>query len=418
MNAVVILLNLLFVSGLLYWVWHKDNSSIKKFYWPAALVKLMAGLAVGLVHDRYYAQSDTVFFFESALQLREGAMQDVAAYMRMLVGAPDGYFLGEHRTLLFVKVVSVVAVLTGGHYYLSSLLFSLISFLAAWNLARWVSRLAPSMAAPGVVALLFFPSCVFWSSGILKESLAMAGLYYLASITIVIWLRHRLTILNIALLIPAVWIVWSLKYYYAAVFIPVAIALLLTQWLAEKLKRPSLVKEGVLFTGIMMVLLLVGGVFHPNLNPSHLPHVIYETHQLSLAKSEQASVIHYDSLGPTWASLFSQAPLALASGLFAPIIPRFSNPLQVLSVFENLLLFILTLFAFPFLKQLPDSPYRLWILAILVYVVLLSVFLALSTPNVGTLVRYRVGFLPFFGLLISQQPFLRQQLERFLIVAK
>lgn len=416
MNAVVILLNLLLVSGLLYWVWRKDNSIIKKFYWPAALVKLIAGVVVGLVHYRYYAQSDTVFFFESALQLREIARQDVATYFKMLVAAPDGYFLGEHRTLLFIKLVSVVTVLTGGKYYLGSLLFSLISFLAAWNMARWVSRLAPSMAVPAVVAFLFFPSCVFWSSGILKESLAMAGIFYLASISIVIWLRHRLTLINIVLLIPAVWMVWSLKYYYAAVFIPVAIALLLTQRLAEKLKELSLLKEGVLFVGIMMVLLLAGGVFHPNLKPSRLPDVIYETHQLSLAKSDHANVVNYDSLRPTWPSLFSQAPFALASGLFAPLIPRFSNLFQVLSVFENLLLFILTLFAFPLLKRLPNSPYRLWVLAILVYVVLLSVFIALSTPNVGTLVRYRVGFLPFFVLLISQQPFLRQQLERFLIV--
>jgi hypothetical protein len=36
----------------------------------------------------------------------------------------------------------------------------------------------------------------------------------------------------------------------------------------------------------------------------------------------------------------------------------------------------------------------------LFYVVFLCVFLALSTPNFGTLSRYRIGFTPFLWLLL------------------
>jgi hypothetical protein len=409
--------NLAIVAGLLYWVWRSDHSVIKKFFWPAAILKLLAGLAVGLIHYRYYPQSDTIQFFESALSMRETAMRDFAEYEKMLFSVPEGHFLGEHRTLLFTKLISVVTLLTGSNYFLSSLFFSLIAFVAAWNLARWITRLMPAMAIPAVVALLFFPSCIFWSSGILKESLAMAGIFYLASLAIKTWLRYRLSLLNILLMMLALWMVWSLKYYYAVIFIPVAFATLLTQRLTEMV-HISFFRQCLLFIGITLVMLLAGGLFHPNLKIERIPGIIYDTHQLSLAKSDSDNVTHYTNLKPTWGSLLAHAPLAFISGLFAPLVPRLSNPFQVVAVFENLVLLVFTVFAFPGIRQIPRMPNRLWVLAILIYVVVLSVFIALSTPNVGTLVRYRVGYLPFFVLLICQQPLFRQRLERFLTVIK
>ncbi|MCK6616674.1 MAG: hypothetical protein L6Q51_03435 [Cyclobacteriaceae bacterium] len=416
MSTLTTITDLVVISIVLFWVWRKDSSTIKKFYWPAAIFKLVAGMAVGFIHYRYYAQSDTVQFYESALQLREMALRDVTTYLKMLVAIPDGYFLGENRTLLFVKLVSVTTLFTGGNYYLSSLFFSLLSFLAAWNLALWITRLNPALAIPAVVALLFFPSCVFWSSGILKESLAMAGLFYLASFSIKLGLRHQLTLLNILLVVPALWIVWSLKYYYAAVFIPAAMALLLTQYMIRKFKQTAFISQVFIFLAVLAFFLLLGGLLHPNLKTDRVPHVVYETHQLALAQSKPDNLIHYNSLRPTWGGLLLHTPHAFVSGLFAPVIPRFSNFLQVLSVIESVMLLVLTFFSFPTISRLPDTPNRLWVVAVLVYIALLAVFISLSTPNVGTLVRYRVGYLPFFVLLVSQQPFLQQLFGRFLVL--
>jgi hypothetical protein len=39
--------------------------------------------------------------------------------------------------------------------------------------------------------------------------------------------------------------------------------------------------------------------------------------------------------------------------------------------------------------------------SVVLYVVALCVFLALSTPNFGTLSRYRISFLPLLFLLIT-----------------
>ncbi len=49
--------------------------------------------------------------------------------------------------------------------------------------------------------------------------------------------------------------------------------------------------------------------------------------------------------------------------------------------------------------HMPANGNRLIVMAALVFICVLCIFLALSTPNLGTLSRYRVGFLPFFVLL-------------------
>jgi hypothetical protein len=412
-----IALSLTLVVGLLFWGWYTDNSAISKFYWPAASLKLLAGLAVGFIHYRYYPQSDTIQFFNSALLMRETAMRDFAEYVTMLFSAPEGYFLGEHRTLLFTKLVSIVTLFTGPNYFLTSLFFSLLSFVSAWNLTRWIARLMPEMAAPAVVALLFFPSCVFWSSGILKESLAMTGIYYLAFLTLKAGFRYRFSAGNILLLIGSLWITWNLKYYYVIVFMPVAVALLVTLRITEKFQI-SFFRLCLLFAGLMFLLIPAGGLLHPNLKLDKIPAVINETRQFSIAKSDPQRSTPINDIDPAWDSLLARAPLALVTGLFAPLAPNLSKPFQVIAVFEDLVLLVLSVFAFPHLKRLKESPYRLWVIAILAYAVVLSVGIALSMPNAGTLVRYRVGYLPFFVLLIAQQTYLRKQLGRFIMLIK
>jgi hypothetical protein len=114
-----------------------------------------------------------------------------------------------------------------------------------------------------------------------------------------------------------------------------------------------------------------------------------------------------------WSVLY-QAPKALISGLFRPFLWEAWNVFQVLVAVENLILAALFLTSIPRWKEIFTGGNSLLVLSVLVYVVLLCVFLALSTPNFGTLVRYRVGFLPFFVLLMSINNPFALGLERFI----
>lgn len=392
------------VIFLLAWWWFKHNmSSIDKFYWPALLVKLGAGIALGLIYSRYYVDSDTFSFFQESIRLADIGRADWVEYFRYLWFEKEQAFSGENRTLFFVKLVSLFSIITNNNYWIISIYVSFFSFAAAWWLVKQISLSYPAFTLSAVVAFLFFPSCVFWSAGIIKESVAMTVLYLMAGLFLIIWQSHKITWLQIAMTVVCVWVLWSLKYYYAAVFLPVALSAVLTRWFIQNRMKPSAVsayREFVLLVVLLMVFIFVVTFVHPNFYPHRILEVVVENYDAFYQKSDPDKMVHFNNLKPEIGSIMLHAPWALISGLFRPFIWEASNVFQLVVSLENLLLLLLTFLAFRNVRKLTASPDRLLLFSVLLYCAMLCVFLALSAPNFGTYVRYRVGFFPFFIMLI------------------
>ena len=70
---------------------------------------------------------------------------------------------------------------------------------------------------------------------------------------------------------------------------------------------------------------------------------------------------------------------------------------------ENLFMLTLCVISLTGIKTILSAPQKLLSLSVIVYSVLLCILLALSTPNLGSLSRYKVGFLPFLVFLVSYQ---------------
>jgi len=142
-------------------------------------------------------------------------------------------------------------------------------------------------------------------------------------------------------------------------------------------------------------------------------NVIVENYQQFTRISVPGDFIVYPSLKPEVDSILSYAPKALISGLFRPFIWEVHTGFQLLVAIENLILLALFVTSLPRLKDVFSSGQRLLLLSTAVYVVLLCIFLALSTPNYGTLSRYKTGFISFFFLLVACNNPLVNRLKRF-----
>ena len=403
----------LVIFGLAWWIWRVDRSSVRFVYWPALVLKLGAGLLLGYIYSYYYTGSDTVSFFSSSMELTEIARTDFGRYLHYLWNVSDAPYSGENRTLFFVKIVSLFSWITSDHYWIVSLYFSLISFFSAWWLVRQIGQYFPDMTQASLVAFLFFPSSVFWSSGVIKETMAMIALYFLAGFFIRLWVTKRLNLLEGIAIIISTWILWNLKYFYAAVFFPVAATTWLTRWFVINRMRPAarnFYRESVLFGVLFLVMLFIVTFIHPNFYPHRILEVVVENYHQFIQVSQPEKVIHYPDLEPTPGSILRHMPWAIISGLWRPFLWEVSNPFQLLVSLENVVLFLLMSLSLKNLQDLRTSPNRILLVGVLVYCCMLCAFLALSTPNFGTLVRYRVGFIPFLVLLVSY----RSVLTRFL----
>lgn len=400
--ALFVHLIVLFAIG---FVLSKHETSAWKFaFWVALLFKMLAGVGIGLLYMNYYPTGgDTLWYFLDGSKMAALARTDWLGYMNFLWGATnviEGLSFLEPRALFMSKLVSLFCLLTQDHYWLSAGYLSLICFVAAWFLVKELVTINAKWSVAAAIALLFFPSVVCWSAGIIKESVALSCLYFLVWLLLRLWSSKRIPLIIWLLLPLTLWVLWNLKYYYLAVFLPVATTLVVMQRIILRYVNLSVWMKGVVWCGVFLLPLYIASKVHPNFYPERFLNVIVENYQAFTKISAPEDYVAYNNLEPGVQSIIMNAPKALIAALFRPFIWEAGTFLQLLSSLENLLVLMLSGAAFIRIGKAVSSPYRLLIFSTLMYVVLLAIFLALSTPNFGTLIRYRVGFMPFFVLLI------------------
>ena len=392
---------------LLVWRTQPGDKTLRAYYWSGLLLKLMMGIALGLVYTFYYSGGDTFSFFRDSVQLSQFARESATGYLNFLWSSdstvPVWGQLSDHepRTLFVVKLLSVVNLISYDNYWISSLYLSIMSFWGAWILFHVMCESVTHERVSAAISFLFLPSIVFWTSGIVKESVAMGCLFYLAALVVKGFKQKKWILLDWLLLPLACWLLWKLKYYFMAVFFPVGVSIILAQRVSKRYFEGKPRMTLIFFFCSLVILLVFVTEFHPNFEPGYFQEVIVLNYNDYLKLSDSNDVIHYHDLTPDTWSMIRNSPLALISGLFRPFIWEPNNPIQVVAGFENLVILVLFISSLYQLKRIVSSNDGPLAIAAMVYTVLLCVFLSLSTPNLGTLSRYRVGFLPFFVFLIT-----------------
>ncbi len=398
--------NILILCSIPYMIWRKESVALKPFFWPALILRICGGLFIGVLYNGYYTGGDTWVYFNDGSAIAALAGESWPGYLEFLWSGQYSSLSGLNevppRALFFTKITSLSVLLSGYNYWISSCWFSLVSFLSSWFLVREIEAIQPRWRGPALFSLLFLPSVVCWSSGLIKESLAMAALCFIVGVFLRLWSGKKISISGWMILIPALWILWGLKYYYLAVLLPVII----TELIMNRIVRPRIALKSYVSVVIWLVLFLIPvslvSVLHPNFYPQRFLDVIVTNYETFQAISDPDDVVAFTGLAAEPWSILSHSPMALVAGLFRPFLWEATGAVKIVAAIENLLLVFLFI-GFIIATVTRRQPGSYLTMPLIIYCVALAVFLALSTPNLGTLSRYRVGFLPFFVLLITSR---------------
>lgn len=413
METFLNILNIVLITFFSWWYWRKQELPLRKFYWHGLAAKLSAGLLVGIIYASVYSTGDTISLFEEAKELSQLARTDFDNYLDFIWSGGTGqYYSGTDRTIFFVKILSFFAIITYESYWVTALYLSLFSFLAAWHLVKVIWTNEMSWGIPAAIAFLFFPSCVFWASGIMKETLAMAGLYFLAALFLRFWWKQKITVVSYFLALLAIWIIWNLKYYYIGLFLPVIFSIWVTRKITEAKKIEKFSAELAIMFSILVLGILAASLVHPNFSFTKILNVLVSNYEANAAASRPDNIITYHQLEASWVSILQNSPWALVSGMFRPFVWEADGALKFFIAIENLVLLVLVLISLFSFFDIKTSPYRTVVIGLLIYSVVLCIFLAISTPNFGTLARYRIGFLPFLLFLLMNRPMIVRRLAK------
>ncbi len=397
-----------------------NDPLLPRLFLAGVTSKPFAGTPLGLVYPYYYPYSgDTFRFHQDASLLANWGKNHPVDYLQFVVSGaiPPSPVLNklslasEPRALIFAKLVSIIHIFTRNNYWLSGLYFSLFSFLGAWNIAYTLSQLYPARRWTAFISFLFFPSVIFWTSGLLKESLSMGIIGFTGGLMLKYETRS-ISLKNVPeagkalLLLAGLGILWQIKYYYFAILVACLTAALLAEALIRKLRIRPVIHQCLLFEGILVCLLLLATLSHPSLYPSYFLPSVIQNHDAHITAHQANTPITYPDLQPTIPSFLFHSGQALVAGLFRPFIWEAANPLQLVAAIENTLLLVITLVAAIKLFQfkLPVPANFILVLATFHFIIMLVVLLALSAPNFGELNRYRTVVLPFFSYLLLSVP--------------
>jgi hypothetical protein len=425
LNPLIFLLHALLLTSAVLWLkryYQAQKAPLAPFLIPAFVLKVWAGLAYGWLYIVYYGGTgDSLNYFRAACRFADFAWENPTAYLNILFFnefylipdlAPDLW--GQVRYLWMVKLVSLVNITTGNNYWLTSCYFSFVSFWGMWTLGNTLARVFPQTAFSAGLAFLFVPSIVFFSSGLTKESLAMACVGFMVARFLVLCFREQplqvgFIFQSILLFLCSSWALWQVKFYYLVGLILAIFSFLIGLFAFQFFKKntPNFSVntwlQGVCIVFISIFIFVAGG-FILDYDSLFLLSIVYN-HNSTYIHAQPDDLIQYAiqagqgyiTLHATWWSIGYNAPLALVSTLFRPFVWEVGgDKLKLLVSLENSAVLIAFLYALVYFLRKP------WQESAAIkrhYLLFIACLIALASPNFGSLIRYRVAVYPFFVYL-------------------
>jgi hypothetical protein len=403
-----------------------SEKSLRRYYYVVLSAKLISGIVLGVIYLLVYQSAgDSLAYFQVSAKFNALLSEDPVAYVNCFFfnGTDLDKYLGydissQPRALFFLKIISAIGVLTFNNYWVTSLYFSFFSFLGLYHLSNTIVRIFKVPLLSVLISFLFFPSVLFWSSGILKESILMGALGFAVSFFL-LWV-HRLerpVFMRIVIFIILLLVIFALKFYYFAVLVPVLFSYFVSLYLCRlTLFKKSAWLQPIIFIVLFFALIFSVSFVHPHLNPTVFMESLMRNYEATLSLSNGRNVFYFPGLSPDFSSLLMQFPKAVLIGLFRPLPGDVSSVIGYSAMMENVpvVLFFLLSLAYVFIKK-PSEANWLILTAAFIYVIVLAFLLPVASPNWGSLVRYKVGYMPFLLLLITfRNPLILYLEQRFL----
>ena len=421
--ALAILLNMALLAVVGPWL-RRQWRSVSGAGRIALGVGLSSRLVLGLLTGQNLTL-DARFMSQRGWWLTEQLWAEPGAALQTLLGnelhfaGHDVVFHGMSNTFFFVKILAFLNLASLNTDSLNAAYLSIFSFVGCWQLARAVGRALPQTpVGAAVLAFVLWPSVILWTSGVTKEALVLSSGAWLLAIFIELFFatsaapaaRNWSNWLFLALLAV---VHFKMRYFFAVPLLGALVALagvraLQRMGLARRRWAQVLVMAAVLGGGAWLAT-EVSVAFRLN----KFTNQVMRIYSQNLATSGSKPHFSYPDLQPTLTSIVQHVPIAAANALTRPWLGESKAALYVGAGLENALLLVLlavALWAF-WRGRAGNMPFPLG-LALVIHCVVLLVLLGLSSPNLGSLHRYRSGLLPYLVLLLLQNDYAAAALRR------
>ncbi len=396
---------------------HKDNP-IYKFYIWGLFAKIIGGIAFVLVYLFYWNGGDTTSYFESSMAMKNLLLSDPISYFINEFGSanhehlslftydtgfPLPYMYFNPQTDMVIRLVNPLLLLTFSSYLLTTILLDWIAYAGIWRLYVVFTDHYPNRKNLFALAILFFPSVIFWGSGILKDTITLSCTGWVVYCIHKIFVQKKRGIRFYFPLFLNLFIIFFTKPYVVFALLPGSLMWIFSHRIATI--RNSAFR--LIIVPLILVISVGGGFYTLSFLGKYMGKFALENIATTLVVTQndlKQSYYHGHTfdIGLKDASaggLISKFPSAFVAGIYRPFLWESGNVVMLISGLENTLILLLTITSILRMNLITISR-KIFREPLLFFALSFSTFFAfsvgLSTSNFGALVRFKIAYLPFF----------------------
>lgn len=398
----------------------KDRGIRVYFMWGIWL-KIFGAIALGIIYNTYYG-GDTNLFYRDGGIIWQTLLKSPSMGIRLMFFTEAGdnspelfqyvnriYYYIDSHSFAVLRISAFFDIFTFHTYTINAIFFAIISFTGIWSMFKVWYHLFPRLVRPLGVAMFYIPSVIFWGSGLLKDTITIGALGWMFyGVYFGVILRRKL-FQNILLILLGAWVSNAIKQYVLLIFLPSALLWLFLQYRNRIKSRPlKIIMLPVLLSvavpaGFFAVTQITGEQSQYNLDRVAQNNKINADWLEYVSEQQGGSGYSLGQLDGTIGNMLAKFPQAVWLALFRPYLWEARNPFMLLSAIESFFFLLLTfkvLFAASpgrIFGQFLNHPILVFSLA---FTVVLAFASAVSSNNFGTVVRYKIPFMPFYLSLL------------------
>jgi hypothetical protein len=407
---------IIFIGGIYQRRKIKEND-IYEYYSKGLFIKLIGGIGFALIYFYYYLGGDTTSYYESALTMKNlmfhsfpgflhnefgSASPENLALFTSKTGFPLKYMYYDPQTFMVIKLITPILLFSFGGYLLTTLLVSWISYAGIWRLFIVFNSYYPHLKKYFFIAIICFPSVIFWGSGILKDTITLSASGWAVFSIYNAFILKKQRFKYITILFIALYLIISIKPYTFMALLPGSLI-----WIfSHRIYRIRNTLLRFLVAPFICVLCIAGGYFLLDSLKGYMGKFSIDKVAVTAAVTENDLKQDYygghsfdiGTFENTPAGYLKVFPKALTAGVLRPFLWEAANSVMVLSGLENTFILILVILMFrrtgplTLLKRVLSEPLLFFAFSFSIF---FSFAVGLTTSNFGALVRFKIAYLPF-----------------------
>lgn len=396
-----------------------QGEGLKKIFIIAFILRMVGSISYSLLIQYYYGYGDTFGYYEGGNVIAYLLHKDISSLRYLFASGNEiiaaaksaGYentipvSMPNDSNLFVMKMSALISFFSFNKYLVISVFFGFFSFIGIWKLFYVFYHLNNKKHVKLLAFfVLYFPSLWFWGSGLLKEPICIGALGI-----IIYWIYKTFVVKtfsfgNTLLLLIMVYALTVVK-NYITVLIAISLLLVLAYHLISMIKN-LFFRGGILLISFLAVYIILDNLDFDQIVQNFIDNAFkhIETFQYSYQAVQDddersKATFMISNLSPSLGGLIANMPTVIGSCLFRPFPWEARKIIIFISSLEAMFALLVTLYILiktyfvGFFKYVFNNKY---VLFCFIFSLLFALLIGYTTFNFGTMVRYKIIFLPFY----------------------